>query len=261
MTSDLGAHAPKYHRVANELRTDIGAGRYGAGDRLPAETTLADRFGVSVPTVRQAMALLRAEGVVESQHGIGTFVKNTQRMRRYSRGRYGRARADRQLLTAHLRHEIVAAGREVLPSHVADAMGVPAGTEAVVRRRRLYNRDSGVLEEIGASYLPVDIAGGSYLEEADVVPQALFLCVEGLSGQTYAHAEDLWTSRLPTTDESTVLALATGAPVLHVVHTARAEDGTVLEVSESIWPADRVVIVDSYPIDSDTGQPISDSQI
>jgi hypothetical protein len=38
--------------------------------------------------------------------------------------------------------------------------------------------------------------------------------------------------------------------VLHVIHVAYADDGTVLEVSESVWPADRVMFVDEYDIPS-----------
>ncbi|HSV67832.1 MAG TPA: hypothetical protein VLJ59_18275 [Mycobacteriales bacterium] len=36
---------------------------------------------------------------------------------------------------------------------------------------------------------------------------------------------------------------------MHVLHVARAEDGTVVEVSESTWPADRIVVIDDYPIE------------
>jgi GntR family transcriptional regulator len=118
----------------------------------------------------------------------------------------------------------------------------------VVRRRHLHDKTTGQLEEIGASYIPVDIAGGTFLEEATVVPKALFLCVEDLSGQQYTHARDAWVSRLPTAGEADLFNLAPDAPVLHVTHTARAAEGNVLEISESIWPADRVMFIDEYEI-------------
>jgi GntR family transcriptional repressor for pyruvate dehydrogenase complex len=60
--------------VAHELLVLILSGRFGAGDRLPAERTLAAEFGVSRPTVRQAVAVLAARGLVESRVGSGTFV-------------------------------------------------------------------------------------------------------------------------------------------------------------------------------------------
>lgn len=261
MTTVSGARAPKYHRIADELRRAVQIGEYQPGERLPAETSLADRFRVSVPTIRQALAVLRAEGVIESRHGIGTFVKDEHRLQRRSRDRYGRARTDRQLLTSHLRHEIVFAGRGPAPTAVAEVMDIAPGAEVVIRRRNLYDRDTGRPEEVGASYLPVAIAGGTFLEEPTVVPKALFLCVEDLSGKRYAHAHDQWVARLPTAEEAAILDLPAGAPVLHVTHTARAEDGTVLEVSESVWPADRVIFIDEYDIEQQAEQPAAPSQV
>lgn len=261
MTADLGARAPKYHRIADELRREIRAGELKAGERLPAETTLVDRFRVSLPTIRQALSVLRAEGLIESRHGIGTFVKENRRLQRRSRHRYGRARADQQLLTADLRHDITFAGRTPAPAHIAEAFGIAPGDEVVVRRRTLYDKDTGRPEELGASYLPMPIAGGTYLEKPAVVPKALFLCVEELSGKRYAHAHDQWTARMPSAEEAAALDLPTGAPVIHVVHIARADDGTPLEASESVWPAERVVVIDDYPIEQDADEPEAPSEV
>lgn len=262
MTFDLAAgRGPKYHRIADTLRAEIQSGKLQPGDRLPAETTLLERFNVSLPTLRQAIGILRAEGLIESRHGVGTFVKDGRRRQRRSRNRYGRARDDKKLLTSDLEHRIVFAGREPVPPHIAEAMNVAPGTEVVVRRRHLYDRADGRLEEVGASYIPVEIAGGTYLEEPTVVPKALFLCVEDLSGKRYAHARDAWVSRLPTANESDLLNLAPGMPVLHVIHTATSADGDVLEVSESVWPADRVMLIDEYEITTEPKQPDAKSEI
>lgn len=241
------ARAPKYQRIADQLRAAIRAGEYPPDSRMPAETDLVERFRVSLPTVRQALGVLRTEGLIESRHGIGTFVRDQRRLQRRSRHRYGRARDDRQLLTSHLAHTITSAGREATPAHVADAFGEDH-PETVVRRRLLRDRTTGRPEEIGASYLPVAFSAGTYLEEPTVVPKALFLCVEELTGQRYAHADDRWLVRMPSVAEAESLDLPAGAAVVHLVHVARAEDGTVLEVSESIWPADRIIILDDYDI-------------
>ncbi|MFC5267029.1 UTRA domain-containing protein [Kribbella qitaiheensis] len=174
---------------------------------------------------------------------------------------YGRARADKKLLSSDFEHRIVFAGRQTVPQHIAEAMNIAPGTEVVVRRRNLYDKADGRPEEVGASYIPVEIAGGTYLEEPTVVPKALFLCVEDLSGKLYAQARDAWVSRLPTAEESDILNLAPGIPVLHVVHTARSADGDVLEVSESVWPADRVMLIDEYEITAEAEQPNAQSEI
>ncbi|MFD0365628.1 GntR family transcriptional regulator [Nocardia sp. GCM10030253] len=244
---NTSAFAPKYRRIADALRREIGDGVLGPGQRIPTEPELAERFNVSLPTVRQALSVLRSEGLLESRHGIGSFVKETNRLQRSGWRHYGRARVDQKLLTPHLRHEIVAAGVEPVPSHVADLF--PEGTTHVVtRRRHLFDKATGRPEEIGASYIPMEFAAGTYLEEPSVVPKALFLCIEELSGKQYARAQDRLIARLATADELTVLELAPGSPVVHVVHCVTAEDGTVLEVAENVWPAERTVIVNEYPI-------------
>jgi DNA-binding FadR family transcriptional regulator len=63
--------------VAHELLVLILSGRFRAGDRLPPERALATEFGVSRPTIRQAVAVLAAHGLVEARVGSGTFVVGT----------------------------------------------------------------------------------------------------------------------------------------------------------------------------------------
>lgn len=47
---------------------------FSPGDRLPPETTMAERFGVSRPTVRETLARLREEGLIISRRGSGSYV-------------------------------------------------------------------------------------------------------------------------------------------------------------------------------------------
>ena len=242
------ARAPKYQRIADDLRTAIREGVYVAGQRMPAETELVSKFGASLPTIRQALGVLRVEGVIESRQGIGTFVRDNRRLQRRSRHRYGRARSDKKLLTSHLRHEILSADREEPPPHIAEILGDASGP-IVVRRRLLRNPETSRPEELGASYIPGPFALGTYLESTEVVPKALFLCIEELSGKAYSHAEDKWLVRIAVENELDLLDLPSGTNVLHLVHVARASDGTILEISESVWPADRVVILDDYDLD------------
>jgi len=60
--------------IAAMLRRDIGAGVPGPGERFAAERDLAATHGVARGTVREAMTLLAAEGLVEIRPGSGTYV-------------------------------------------------------------------------------------------------------------------------------------------------------------------------------------------
>ncbi|PZX13013.1 DNA-binding FadR family transcriptional regulator [Palleronia aestuarii] len=61
-------------RVAEGLRRSIRAGEYKTGGKLPAEVRLVDQFGVSRTVIREALAVLRADGLLVSRRGSGAFV-------------------------------------------------------------------------------------------------------------------------------------------------------------------------------------------
>ena len=65
--------------VANSITSAIEEGRLGAGDRLPTEAELSERFGVARTVVREAISLLRYDGVIESRRGVGAFIAEASR--------------------------------------------------------------------------------------------------------------------------------------------------------------------------------------
>jgi len=63
-----------YRTIVQAIIADISAGVYPIGSRLPAERDLTERFGVSRPTIREAMIALEMQGLVEARKGSGVFV-------------------------------------------------------------------------------------------------------------------------------------------------------------------------------------------
>jgi DNA-binding LacI/PurR family transcriptional regulator len=72
---------PKYKRVYLELGKTLTDGALREGDKLPSESELVARFGVSRPTVRRALAQLVTEGLIERRMGAGTVVSNRSRQK------------------------------------------------------------------------------------------------------------------------------------------------------------------------------------
>ncbi|WP_419252184.1 FadR/GntR family transcriptional regulator [Caulobacter sp. ErkDOM-YI] len=68
-----------YRRIADTVADAIEAGQYKLGDRLPTERELAEQFGVSRPTLREAMIALEMLGMIEARHGLGIYVTSTAR--------------------------------------------------------------------------------------------------------------------------------------------------------------------------------------
>lgn len=67
--------------VVQRLTEAINLGLISRGERLPVETELADQFGVSSATLREALAILREQGLVETRRGRkgGTFALGASR--------------------------------------------------------------------------------------------------------------------------------------------------------------------------------------
>lgn len=64
-----------YMRIAQQIRSMIEDGALRPGDRLPPLKNLAEEFGCSRATVREALGALRGQGLVEFRHGDGTYVR------------------------------------------------------------------------------------------------------------------------------------------------------------------------------------------
>ncbi|MER7455685.1 winged helix-turn-helix domain-containing protein [Micromonospora sp. NPDC126480] len=76
MGLDMDDRRPPYQQVADALRAAIRDGEYAAGDRLPTVAELAEQYGVAKMTVQRALTDLRAEQLVVSWQGRGTFVRS-----------------------------------------------------------------------------------------------------------------------------------------------------------------------------------------
>jgi DNA-binding FadR family transcriptional regulator len=74
-TDGTPIHLPqRYEQVARRLAADIAAGRLSPGERLPSERDLARSLGVGRASVREALAALANQGLLETRPGSGSFV-------------------------------------------------------------------------------------------------------------------------------------------------------------------------------------------
>ena len=76
----LGTPVPStpraYEPIAHELLVLVMSGRFAPGERLPSERQLSAHFGVSRPTIREALGALESRGLVHTRVGSGTFVND-----------------------------------------------------------------------------------------------------------------------------------------------------------------------------------------
>jgi len=69
------SQTPLYIQLANLLREQINTGAIKVGDKLPSETEMIKEYKLGRLTVRDALSILTNEGLLEKQHGRGTFCK------------------------------------------------------------------------------------------------------------------------------------------------------------------------------------------
>lgn len=74
---DKNSSIPMYQQIVDTLRSEILRGKYHASGNLGTHKELAERFGVSMITIRKAMQLLAEEGLVDIKQGKGTFVRDS----------------------------------------------------------------------------------------------------------------------------------------------------------------------------------------
>ena len=117
---DLGSRVPAYEQIANGLRTELVAGRFAPGRKLPTVRALAIDLGVHHNTVAQAYRQLAEEGWLELRRHHGATVRVRHRPPGRTDGAEGFARPLRELLAKAL-----AAGlsRETLIRELMDSAG------------------------------------------------------------------------------------------------------------------------------------------
>jgi len=70
----MPAQPPAYRRIADEITAQIASGALAPGEPLPSEAELRERYGVSNTVIRNALLVLKTQGLVEGRQGSGVYV-------------------------------------------------------------------------------------------------------------------------------------------------------------------------------------------
>jgi len=238
----LESQRARYRRLADLLRQGIESGEYPAGSALPSEPALADRFRVPRPLVNQALRVLRAEGLVHVQRGIGTTVRALPVLRRDAelrqriRGDGGaRGAFDAEMTRAGLTaRSQVTVSREVPPDDVARVLGLAAGERALVRRREMFADGQPV--QLAASWLPLAVAAGTAIEADDPGAGGIYGVLAAL-GQAPEQFTESVRVRPPSPKEALFLMLEEDQRVISIRREARTAAGLAVEANVMIMAA------------------------
>lgn len=236
MSREPRAGQPKYLRIAAELRAALERGDYQPGDRLPGENTLAADFGVAPLTMRQALGVLRNEGLVGSRKGAGWFVESFRPIRRRGIPRLARDQwgSGKTIWSADDRRapdvDQITVNEDVSPpSHISDVFELGPSETVCVRSRRYVMEGRPVM--LAASYLPQSLVAGSSITQADTGPGGIYARLADL-GHAPARFREEIRVRMPSAEEAARLAIPADRTVIKLARTAFDTEGRAVEINE-----------------------------
>lgn len=223
--------APLYAQIRDAIREDIQNGAIKPGEKLLSENELAETYGVSRMTIRQAVSELITEGILYARQGVGTFVANTHLSRMYTRlTNFLEDNTCQQVAELKLvRSEI----REA-DAYLAEKLHLKAG-EPVFWAEMLKIID-GVTITHHFTWVPFKLFPG--IIEDDLEAKYIWDYIEGY-GYKIHHAIQHIEARLADEERSRILHIPVGAAVLWKFRVVFAEDGTPVEYSECFNRGDR----------------------
>lgn len=161
--------------LAAKIRDEIASGKLAPGDRLPTVRQYeADGWGRGM--VNSALERLRAEGLIVSRHGSGTYVRaDFALVTRVSPDRHdpdrlrrGEAVQDADTKGRWRTVDLPAVGYVPVPAQFAEVLELAEDVQ-VLRRYRVYSVDGRPLQ-IATTYIPIDISRGTPMEHSETGP-------------------------------------------------------------------------------------------
>ncbi|WUT01425.1 GntR family transcriptional regulator [Streptomyces sp. NBC_00708] len=230
ITIDRSSPVPLYFQFAQQLQHLIESGVLTPGTRLENEISLADRFGLSRPTMRQAMQHLVDKGLLSRKRGVGTRVI-TDRVRR--QGELTSLHEDLRREGRHPRTEVLSMRTRPAEGRIASALRLEPGTDTVVLRRLRYADDEPVA--LLENHLPAGLLDPT---EEDLVAHGLYTLLRR-AGVTLRSAEQTIGARRATAAESRLLAEARGGTLLTMERTVLGDGGRPVECGSHLYRASR----------------------
>lgn len=235
---------PLYIQIAEGLLSRIESGELSPGDRLPPERDLSDSLGVNRMTLRRALRVLEAQGVVVRRHGVGTFVSEPKIDRqmdvvfRFTRG------MQRRGLTPGAK--IISLERVTVDGSLSRELAVPASSAVYkILRLRMINQEPVMLE----SYvIPAERYPG--LEDHDLENRSLYEVMESDYGVRIARARQSFEPVLASRFEAELLRVRVGAPLMLERRLSYDYEGCPVEYGRDRYRGDRFrFVTDAAPFD------------
>ncbi len=242
---------PEYLRIAADLRRRISSGEYGPGDQIPTLPELCREYGgVSETTIRNALALLRNEGLIESRARAGTRVRPRPAIHRLASDRYRTTPGAKS--TPYTRDQGIGWSEYRLDKRFERVQADPelaalfeceVGERLLARHFVFYDNDQPT--QMSVSYVRWSDVQGTPVADPinEPWPGGTKAQLATLGIRVTAITES-FTAAMPTELEAATLRIGAGVPVLRYTRKHIADTGRIVEVAHPIVRRGDTTIVD-----------------
>ncbi|MCB0208572.1 MAG: GntR family transcriptional regulator [Anaerolineae bacterium] len=233
MALDKNNPIPLYYQLVEQLKEQIQLGELKPGDQLPSERELSDQQGISRMTVRQAIAYLVQQGLLEVKRGIGTFVAapklshDTLHLLGFTEEVMQRGGS----VTSQVLEQSI-----VVPSaSVASGLNLTVGAATVkLVRLRLAESIPLLLE---TTFLPASLCAG--LESEDLTTQSLYALLETKYGLHLKYARQTLEATIANAYESQLFGIEAGTAMILLEGTTYLDTDQPVEYFKAVYRGDR----------------------
>lgn len=243
-TRSLAYSIPLYVQIAEGLIGQIESGELAPGDRLPSERELSERLGVNRMTLRRALRVLDAQGLVIRKHGVGTYIAEAKIDRqmdavfRFSRGMQKRG------YTPGAR--LISIEQALVDKAMAHELAIPISSLVYrIIRLRSINNEPVLLENysIPASRFPG-------LERHDLEKRSLYEVMENEYGVVIVRARQSFEPVVASLFEAELLDVREGAPLMLEKRISYDKDDLPVEFGKDRYRGDRFrFVTEAAPFD------------
>lgn len=224
---------PLYYQLKQLLLEEIQSGNFSENDCLPTEIELSTMFGISRPTVRQAINELVNEGYLSRLKGKGTFVTkpkiNQEFVHIIENFNEGMLRKGIKPKTKVLDLKIIEADEELV-----QALEVEPGDKVIELLRLRYANDEPIV--LVNTFIPYDLC--PELLEVNLKEVSIYATFEK-NNLFIKKVRRIFEAQRSSETDAQLLEIPEGDPLLYFETKARLSNGTVIEFSKLKYRGDR----------------------
>jgi GntR family transcriptional regulator len=232
----MSAVMPVYYQIMHTIKGWIISKEFNAGQKLPSENELAEKFGVSRLTVRQAIAQLSREGFINSRRGEGTFVTGDENLINSVSLEFRGFMDDlffHQMVKTKIKS--VSIDRVTASAPVKEKLDLTDKESEVIEIRRVQILRDGVFSYI-VNYLPPEI--GSRITAEQLYERTLLSILEKDLKIRFTEAIQTIEASFATQDMAKELGIPSGSPVLVAERVMYTTNHKPVEVYQASYRGD-----------------------